>query len=529
MLRPYQQKAVDAVFDYLEQKPDNHPLVVAPTGSGKSHILAAICERIIALGSKVLILSHVKLILEQDEEKLIQLIPKGKVGLYSAGAKRRERRTVTVAGIQSVYEKAYLFADFNYIIIDEAHLIPKEGRGRYLTFLKEMPGVTVIGLTATPFRLGTGLLTEGEGKLFDDVVCDTDIVKLIKDGYLCSLQTVQADSQLDVSQIRTQAGDFKNKDMDAAFDKFEVTREIVAELYSYKDKYKSWLVFAISIEHAIHITEMLVATGIEAQAVHSKRTSTENDAALVAYKTGAIQALVSVAKMTTGFDDPKTDLIALVRPTKSPVLHVQMIGRGLRVYPGKDHCMILDFAGNLMRLGPINDVHVVVKGKGGGIAPIKVCPECKTHVPASVTQCYICGHLFPRLESQDLTKRASAEAAIVDNKLQMPTQDWHLVSNVSFRVHKGKKGDSLCIFYRCGLRTFRKWIAVGRKGSAGMHARYFWGKNSRFTEHPDYKPPATPEVALSRAIKGELNVPSAIFVTESGNYPSITSYRYPSP
>jgi len=152
----YQDEAVEECFAYLEAKPENHPLIVAPTGSGKSHIIAKLCLRILEEESKVLVLSHVKEILLQDEEKLKDLLPKGMVGLYSAGAKRRERRRVTVAGIQSVYEKAYLFDSYEYVIVDEAHLIPPEGEGRYLTLLKQLEDVTLIGLTATPYRLGTG-------------------------------------------------------------------------------------------------------------------------------------------------------------------------------------------------------------------------------------------------------------------------------------------------------------------------------------------------------------------------------------
>ena len=529
-LRYYQQDACDAAFDYIKSNPGNHPLIVAPTGSGKSHILGGLCDKIInEFDAKVIVLSHVKEILEQDENKLKTILPEWRVGLYSAGAKRRERRDVTVAGIQSVYQKAHMFKDVKYVIVDEAHTIPKAGEGRYLTFLKGLGDVTVIGLTATPYRLGTGLLTEGEGKLFDDICYEVDIVRLIKEGYLSPLHTGETDNQLDMEGIRLQSGDFRNSDMSDQFDKYELTEGIVDELCSYKDTYKSWLIFAIDIKHCEHVAEALQTRDIACAPVHSKRTTHENSAALADYKAGRLQALVSVAKITTGFDDPKTDLIALIRPTKSPVLHVQMIGRGLRICPesGKTHCRILDFAGNLMRLGPINDVYVHVKGKGGGgEAPIKVCPECKTHVPASVRKCYHCGYDFPIAESSDLTTRASTEKAVVEKKDIDHVQAWHQVTEVLYREHKGKKGESLCITYRCGLRTFKRWLAFGRAGGAGKNAEYFWKRHTKYLTHPEYHPPANVKEALKRANNGELDVPSEIFVTETGRYPEVSSYRY---
>ena len=531
-LRYYQQDAVDAAFAYIGGNPGNHPLIVAPTGSGKSHILGGLCDKIInEHDSKVVVLSHVKEILEQDEEKLKAILPSWRVGLYSSGAKRRERRDVTVAGIQSVYQKAHMFKDVRWVIVDEAHTIPKAGEGRYLTFLKGLhEDVVVIGLTATPFRLGTGLLTEGEGKLFDDICYDVDIVQLIKEGYLSPLHTGGTDNQLDMSGIRLQSGDFRGSDMSDQFDKYELTESIVDELCSFKDTYKSWLIFAIDIKHCEHVAEALETRGIACSPVHSKRSAVHNETSLAAYKAGRLQALVSVAKITTGFDDPKTDLIALIRPTKSPVLHVQMIGRGLRVCPesGKTHCRILDFAGNLMRLGPINDVYIHVKGKGGGgEAPIKMCPSCKTHVPAAARKCYICGFDFPIIESPDLTTIASTDEAVVEKPQMHDVQAWHSVSSVAYKEHHGKKGKSLCILYRCGLRTFKKWIAVGRAGGAGKNAEYFWKRHTKFLHHPEYHAPLNVKDALKRATNGELDVPSEIFVTETGRYPEISSYRYP--
>lgn len=524
----YQPEAVTATFDYLVVNPDNHPLVVAPTGSGKSHILAQMCQVILERGEKVLVVSHVKEILEQDEEKLVDLLGVHNVGVYSASLKRRERRDVTVAGIQSISKKAYLFEDFKYIIVDEAHLIPKSGKGRYLELFKAMYECTVIGLTATPYRLGTGSLVEGDGKLFDDIVYDIDIVRLIKEGYLSPLMTKDADTMFDTSGLGTRGGDFKDNQMSDSFDKFEITDGIVTELIQYKERYKCWMLFAIDIEHAEHINSALIEAGVDSVVVHSRMSRDDRNIALKLWKEGLYQCIVSVASLTTGVDNPRVDLIGLVRPTKSPVLHVQMIGRGLRIFEDKEHCLVLDFAGNISRLGPINDVTVPVKGKGGGEAPIKTCPSCKTHIPASATLCYICGHEFPREESADLTQKAGELDAVKMDAVPATVEEWHPVKSISYKEYKSSKGESMQVTYVCGLRVFKEWVAIGRDGRPGVFANWWWKQRTLYADHPEYRVPQNPKEAVKRAIRGELNEPISIFVNETGRYPKVTSHKYQS-
>lgn len=530
-LRWYQVEAISACMDYLRDNPGLNPLIVCPTGSGKSVIIAKIAELIDGIVERdpnavILVVSHVREILEQDAEELEGLLGADRVGVYSSGLKRRERRQVTVAGIQSIHRKAHLFDKATHIIVDEAHLIPPDGEGMYLSLFAELEHASIIGLTATPFRLGTGYLHKGKKKLFDELVYDVDIVKLIQQGYLSPLLTKGSKNELSTNGIKKVAGEFSTKQMEEKYDKYEKTRDIVGELLQYKEERKSWLLFAIGIEHAEHIAEQLRKQGVVAEAVHSNLDGTVRKEFIHNFKLGRIQCLVSVATLTTGFNHPAVDLIGLIRPTNSPVLHVQMIGRGLRIAEGKENCLVLDFAGNIMRLGPINDVHVPIKGKGGkGVAPVKCCPDCETHVPASATKCYICGHVFPINKERKLSTRAYEMEAIRNKKTVEPA--WQEVKSVRYQKHFGAKGESLKITYVCGMRMFNEWVAIGRGGRAGYMADHFWTYRTRFGKHEGYWPPKTVDEAIMRANKGELNAPIRILIKEDGKYPSIGRYIFP--
>lgn len=527
-LRWYQVEAITACMDYLTSTcGKKNPLIVCPTGSGKSIIIAKIAELIQNIVDRepdavIMVLSHVKEIVEQDAEELTDLLGIEMVGVYSSGLKRKERRQVTVAGIQSVYKKAHLFKRATHIIVDEAHLIPPDGEGMYHTFIDAIDA-PVIGLTATPFRLGSGYLHKGKNKLFDKLVYDVDIVKLIQQGHLSPLLTKGSKHEMSTEGIKKIGNEFSSKQLEEKFDKFEKTRDIVGELVKYKEERKSWLLFAIGIEHAEHIAEQLRALGVKAEAVHSK-ISAENRAYRVRlFKEGRLQCLVSVATLTTGFNHPAVDLIGLVRPTNSPVLHVQMIGRGLRTAEGKEDCLVLDFAGNIMRLGPINAVHVAEKGKGGkGDAPVKCCPDCDTHVPASATRCYICGHEFPINRERKLSTTAHVtEAVKIGSK---PT--WQEVKKVLYQIHHGPKGESLKVTYVCGMRMFNEWVAIGRGGRAGYNSEHWWTYRSKWKNHPDYWPPKNVRDALKRASRGELNEPTRILINENGKYPNIGQHIF---
>lgn len=513
----FQDEAVTAVFDYLKLN-NGHPLVVAPTGAGKTHILSKIIREVRKrdVKARVLVLTHVKEIINQDYKTLIQYVPKSQVGVWSAGLKRKEKRQYTIAGIQSIYKHGRHFLKYDYVIVDEAHLIPANGEGRYRTFLKEMRWSKVIGLTATPFRLGHGMITDNH--LFDKIVYDIEILDLIKGDYLSPLIAKQPEYAMDVSKVKTVAGDFSKKDLSENLDNLGVTNAIVKELKQYIKLRKKWLIFAIDIEHAEHITRQLISHGIRADVVHSQQ-KVDRSEILKHFHRGHVQALVSVETLTTGFDAPDVDMIVMMRPTKSPVLHVQMIGRGLRTAPGKTDCLVLDFAGNIQRLGPINDVHIpgkVNKGAGKGKPMAKECPECHSLIHLSIMTCPDCGYEFPK--QQKLTKVAETTAPIRE-KATRHTMELVKVDKVTYAVHN-KPGSfpTLKVSYRSGLNVYSEWIGFQHGGYTKHKAMAWWKQRTSL--------PSPETTYQAKNLSNVLKKPKQIGVVRVSKYPEIVRYVF---
>jgi DNA repair protein RadD len=511
-LRDYQQKAVDSVFKSFKRYPDEHPVIGLPTGAGKSYVIAAIIEKAVTEYENVniLVLSHVKEIIEQDYNAIKNFTGRD-VGLYSAGLFSKEIRQVTVAGIQSVYRKAPDFKQFNFIIIDEVHTVPLEGNGMYKTFFDAMGNIRYLGLSATLFRLGGGYIY-GKDKLFNRVSYDLTsreaFKKFVDDGYLSNLKTIATNIEYDVQKIHTQNGDFKISDMSDRFDRTPITDGAIQEIIKHGENYKKWLIFAIDIEHAEHIAETLIRNNIMTNVVHSKMDD-DRDMVIRNFKRGKYRALVNVNVLTTGFDDPEIDLIALLRPTKSPVLHVQMIGRGLRVSPNKSHCLVLDFGGNTERLGPIDSVEVKVKKKGTGGEPItKTCPSCDTIHHPSVRICEFCQHEFE-------FKHGLGDSSGRDVLTQ--GIKWYQVDNVQYFIHtKTNKPDSLLVVYTCGLKRFKEYKFLNHPGYAGRMGRYW----------VEYRgvPAKTVEEAYVKC--DQLMIPNKIRVDTTEKYPDIIDYSF---
>ena len=217
-LRPYQEEAIASIYHYLRTQSGN-PCCVLPTGSGKTIVLSTICADAVRKWSgRVLILAHVKELLEQAKDKLALFCPDIPIGLYSAGlGEKSVTGSIIVAGIQSVYRRASELGRFDLIIIDEAHTLPEEGDGMYRQFLGEMkminPQVRLLGLTATPYRMSSGTLC-GPGKLLTDICCDIGVKELIAQGYLCPLVTKGSRTPLDYSSLHLRAGEFISSEVE---------------------------------------------------------------------------------------------------------------------------------------------------------------------------------------------------------------------------------------------------------------------------------------------------------------------------
>lgn len=521
-LRSYQEMAVAAVFNYFAEGGAGNPLVAMPTGTGKSLVLAALISRALKEypSTRILKLTHVKELIAQNHATLLRWWPTAPAGIYSAGLKRYEaNHPIVFAGIASVYSKADQIGRVDLVLVDEAHLLGDNEASMYQKLITDLKGINphlrVIGFTATPFRQGLGLLTDGG--LFTDVCFDmTGIAPfnwLIEQGYLAPLIPRATDFEMDVSGVGIRAGEYNSKELQAAVDKEEVTARALDEALRLGADRKCWMVFASGVEHALHVADALNDRGITATCVHSKLKDAERDQRLLDFKAGKYQAIVNNSILTTGFDHPPVDMMVILRPTRSTSLHVQILGRGTRPSPatGKENCLVLDFAGNTRRLGPINNPVLPRKKGSGGTqeAPCRVCSECQAYNLISAKVCAFCGAPFPIAVA--ITPRAS-EAPLIAKP--MPDQRATCtVDRVVYSLHrKAGKPDSIRVTYYSGLNQYSEWVCPNHGGYARLKFEQWWKKHGG----SDPIPPSTEEALAAitalpkpRAIEVVLRQPPA--------------------
>jgi len=513
--RWYQEEATVATLEAIKDK-NRHPIVAVPTGGGKTHIIGKLINRYLHQNPTrdVIVLSHVKEILVQDYAA-IKKYTNAPIGIYSAMLNSKTVARITVAGIQSVYKRASEFGDVGLIIVDECHLVTDDNQGMYRTFLAEF-NANIVGLTATPFR-PRGYLHLVKDALFTDICYDltssANFRRLIAEGYLSKLYSKATYMKMDVDDIPNQAGDFNNKIMAKKFNTEEVTEIALEETIKIGTNYKKWLIFAISIEHAESIRDYLNDAGYNTGIVHSKmeRDGEDRDEMLARFKTPFYRAMVNVNVLTTGLDIPEIDLIVMLRPTQSPVIYAQSVGRGLRVVKGKDHCLVLDFAGNVARHGPVDDIQIRQKGeKKSGDPVTKQCPSCMAICHPIMQICEACGHKFE-------FKVKIADKPTELDILKTTKKSWLNVSLMTINKHKKPKSpDSIRIDYVCGLRKFSQWAAIQSNSRQAVHfAKYILNKFCDFPEDFEY----TVDNILE--YRDKFKKPKRIYVDQTENYPQI--------
>lgn len=525
--RPYQIEAAKALFNAVVSDPGCHPIAAIPTGSGKTVVMSEFIDEYLTHNpfGKVLVLSHVKEILDQNYRTLAEHFDGFDIGLYSAGLDSRTISQITVAGIQSVYRSHNKFKGTNVVIIDECHLVNTKDAGMYRSFLSKLDA-NYVGLTATPFRTGHGYVHKGEEALFNELVynlCTIDgYHMLIENGWLCPLVAKGTNMKLSTDGLATRMNEYVTEEMSKRFDRESITNKAVDEIIEYGEPYKKWLVFAIDIKHAEHVADAFNERGIPTACVHSKMDE-DRDRLISDFKAGKYRCMVNVDILTTGFDAPDIDLIGMLRPTQSPILHIQTLGRGMRIAPNKDHCLVLDFAGNVMRLGPINDVQIRQKeeGKGGGSPMVKECPECQGYLPIAVMSCTYCGYEYP-VKEKIMPTASTAEIIRQKNPVKV---GWHNIRQIWYQVHsKPGKPDMMKVTYSTETnKVFKEYVCYEHEGYAGHKARHWvkfrWNNNSGVY-------PATTKMLVEAANNKCLKQPKSILVDESDKFPSIRDVRF---
>ncbi len=355
-LRPYQQAAVDSTLSHF-RKSRNPAVIVLPTGAGKSLVIAELAR--IARG-RVLVLAHVKELVEQNHQKYCSY--ELEAGIYSAGLQRKNSsEKVIFGGIQSVARaEDDFFSDFSLLVIDECHRVSLEDDTQYNQVITKLrmanPELCILGLTATPYRLDTGwiyrynyqgFLRSEESRAFQKCIYDLTLNQMIDGGYLTPPVQIDAPvASYDFSTLKLRPGSqsYNLADIEKILkDQKRVTPIIIQNIIELSRDRKGVIIFTSSVRHAKEILELLPAGN--SSIVVGDTPGEERDQVIDDFKKLKIKYLVNVSVLTTGFDAPHIDLIAILRPTESVSLYQQIVGRGLRLYEGKVDCLILDYTG----------------------------------------------------------------------------------------------------------------------------------------------------------------------------------------
>ncbi|MBY5960983.1 DEAD/DEAH box helicase [Marinobacter nauticus] len=362
-LRPYQQEAVDATLNHF-RKSDESAVIVLPTGAGKSLVIAELAR---LARRKILVLTHVKELVEQNHAKYQSYGLSG--GIFAAGLKRKEKHhQVTFASVQSVAANLDQFRDeYSLVIIDECHRVSGEETSQYQRIIEllrqQNDSLKVLGLTATPYRLAMGWIyryhyrgfvrgsDDEQDKPFRHCIYELPLSYMINRGYLTRPELVNAAvAQYDFSALtQDRFGEYAEKDVNQLLSKHQrVTRAIIEQVMEMAAERQGAMVFAATVQHAQEIAGYLPEQ--ETALVTGATDLRDRDQLIQRFKQRQLKYLVNVSVLTTGFDAPHVDLIAILRPTQSVSLYQQIVGRGLRLDEGKRDCLVIDYAGNHVNL-----------------------------------------------------------------------------------------------------------------------------------------------------------------------------------
>lgn len=523
-LRPYQRQAIDATYSFLTTKKGN-PLLVLPTGTGKSVVLATFLKETIAkhTHTRFVVATHSKELVEQDYNELLDLWPGAPAGILSAGLRSRNTQAqIIFAGIQTAYDMAFKIQRCDALVSDESHTIPHKAEGMWRRFIDDLtrinPHMRTVGLTATGYRLDSGLLTKGPTRLFTDVAYEYKLLDAIKEGYLCEIVPAPTNTHLSTKGVHKRGGEFVAGELERAVDQADTTQAACAEIVRLGFNRKSWLIFCAGIKHTEHVRDALRALDISAEMVTAKTPNGERDRIILDFKQGRVKALCNTGVLTTGFNHPPLDLIACLRPTGSAGLWVQMLGRGMRLSPGKSECMLLDFAHNGDRFGPIDQIRGKdYTAKGEGEAPQKICDKCHCYCWMGTKTCPDCGWVFPAFDINSKLSATASNAAILSTQIKpqsLAVKSWRLIEH-----EKPGKPLSMRVEYNLGISKHSEYVTIQNFGEARNRAVIWWAKHKG-----QLPPPTLVSDAISR--QKELTMPRAIILAPNGKYQEIVGREW---
>lgn len=590
-LRDYQQEAVDSVLRYFIKhgSKSGNPAIALPTGTGKSLVIAGLIDTIMRNwgNTRILVLTHVKELIEQNHDKFVKLCPHRRAGIYSAGLRRKDKNhMITFAGIQSIRNAVGAFKDVDLIIVDECDLISPTQTTSYQKFFegirKYNEHLKIVGLSATLWRLGYGSIVKDElepNAMFDKVVFNACTMEcfnwFIKEGYLVPVVPKATKREYDVSGVGKRGGEFIEKELQKVVNDPQVTEILVEDIINIarEDNRQSWLIFCAGVDHSNDVRDVIRSHGITCETITGDTPSALRDKYIEDFKNGRLQCITNNNVLTTGFDHPGLDLIGVLRPSDSSRLWVQILGRGTRPdyadgfdltttagrlaaisASHKQNCLVLDYSGNTRRLGPINDPVIPKRPgqKGKGEAPVKQCPTCKSWNHASARYC---GGL-PRIDITNSTEydlsvlRLRGYSAFVggsayvrnycggefkfEKKLMAAASTKQIIKN-DLPVTEVYKVDMVSYYahYNRGDRTKPPTLRVDYNCGSQVISQYvclfhdkFAGRKARewWRQHCNLELPSTIDEALN--VVSQLKVPTHIYVDISKKWPEVLNSCY---
>jgi len=518
-LRDYQTRCVDLTMGTLDQYPSSAPIIDAACGAGKSLIISALADRIIQAspgGGRVLVVTHRAELVRQDHDKLPKHL-RGSIFSASVG-KKDVSGDVIFANIQSLVKQWNVLPKLCAVLIDECHVASK----MYAEFLdnvrKVSPNIRVVGFTATPFNgAGIHLHMVKDHRIFSGVSARVGIAELLKLGFLSYVSPYAAPTRLSTDNVAfdTRAGDFNAKQLQAAVDVPELVAKCAVEIKEIFVDRSSVLVFCSGIEHAHHVAKAL---GAGAKVVTGATGKVERAQLLKDFSAGRIKYLCSVDLITTGFDAPITSGIANLRPSRSPLVWLQLIGRGMRLYPDKVDCLVADWTDNTDFFGPIDEIAGRPPSNSLGDAPVRICDGCFNLILACLKVCPHCGYQYEHTAHE---KRLDPETGLLLSLTETDEDGikWFPVSDVTYRIQGTRAGsEAIVAEYMSPGRKARVaesyYLLFDHRASVVRKAQAEWMRRAIIPGLP-----TNAQDALARAELGGLKVPRMVGVKPGSPFP----------
>jgi DNA repair protein RadD len=461
-LRPYQAQLVTEVRASFMAGYQS-PLVVLPTGGGKTICFCYMADAAMRKGLRVLILAHRVELLDQISASLKRFdVPHGWI---AAGVTGNRRAPVQLASVFTLAKRLDLYGDFDLVVIDEAHHVTKGSSwGQVIAHYTKAKR---IGVTATPCRMkGDGL-----GQMFDTMVMGPTMAELIEMGSLSKYRLFAPPGGIDTHGVHSRGGDFIRSELSALVDTPSITGSALAH-YQRLIPGRRAVAFCVSIEHAQNVAKDFSAAGIAAVSIDGAMDGALRRSILRDFSSGKTLVLTSCDLISEGFDLPAIEAAILLRPTQSLGLYLQQVGRALRIFPGKTEAVILDHAGNAKRHGlpdaPRSWTLDGVAGSGDGerIMAVRNCPKCFGDTPSVRPACKHCGHVF-EIKSREIEER---EGELEEIMLAAQSETAALAARAA-QSHRKDRDSLIAHAKRNGYKNAERWADHVLAGRARKKAR----------------------------------------------------------